>query len=388
VIPLQWPDGLNERIFLEQYWQQQPLLIRQAFPGFSTPLPADELAGLSLEEGTTPRLILRRNDGQYGLEHGPFDADRFTSLGDADWSLLITDVEKHLPELGAYLAPFHFLPDWRIDDLMISYAPDGASVGAHVDEYDVFLLQASGTRRWMIDSSGRDQRAVPDAGAGAELSLLANFEATDTMELQPGDLLYLPPGVPHHGVAVGADCTTWSIGCRAPSQADVLVEFAAVLAETLGTQRFRDPPLAPAMAGELTAESIQAFGELWQQATALTSAQLVELTGKLVTRSPGFTIEKSADGARRNVDAPLTRHPFCRFAHVPDGDTAKLFVDGQMYRCSVAFAKAVCAHKDVLIFPAEQFDKADLCVLQVLLDNDYLIAKTDGEATGAFTGEL
>ena len=346
MIALQWPDGLNEQLFLEQYWQQQPMLIRQAFPGFTTPLPADELAGLSLEEGSTPRLILRRNDGQYVLENGPFNADRFASLGDADWSLLVTDVEKHLPELTEYLTPFRFLPDWRIDDLMISYAPDGASVGAHVDEYDVFLLQASGTRRWMIGSSDGVQQSVPDA----TLNLLANFEATDTMELQAGDMLYLPPGVPHHGIAVGAECTTWSIGCRAPSQADVLVEFAAVLAETLGTQRFRDPPLAPAMAGELTAESIQAFGELWQQATTLTSAQLVELTGKLVTRSSGFAADHSADNATPHRIAPLTRHPFCRFAYVPDGDAARLFVDGQMYACSVAFAKAACAHGDYIGF--------------------------------------
>lgn len=366
---LQWPDGLDERQFLEQYWQQQPLLIRQAFPGFTTPLPADELAGLSLEAGTTPRLILRQSDGSYVLEHGPFDTDRFASLGEADWSLLITDVEKHLPEFAAYLAPFRFLPDWRIDDLMISYAPDGASVGAHVDEYDVFLLQASGTRRWMIDTSERDIQSVPDA----TLNLLANFEATDTMELQAGDMLYLPPGVPHHGIAVGAECTTWSIGCRAPSKTDVLVEFAAVLAETLDTQRFRDPPLAPATAGLLTAESIQAFGELWQQATTLTSTQLVELTGKLVTRSPGFTNNNSTAGARQNVDAPLTRHPFCRFVYVPDGGSAKLFIDGQMYSCSREFAKAVCAQTSVLNLPVEQPGSVDRRILQELLDNEYLI---------------
>lgn len=371
MIALQWPDGLNEQLFLEQYWQQQPLLIRQAFASFTTPLPADELAGLSLEEGTTPRLILRQSDGSYVLEHGPFDADRFASLGDADWSLLITDVEKHLPELSAYLAPFRFLPDWRIDDLMISYAPDGASVGAHVDEYDVFLLQASGARRWMIDTGDREQKAMPDADA--ELSLLANFEASDTMELQPGDLLYLPPGVPHHGVAVGDDCTTWSIGCRAPSQADVLAEFAAVLAEPLGTQRFRDPPLTPAVSGLLTTESIQAFGELWQQATALTATQLAELAGKLVTRSPGFVAAHGTDDASGDVNAPLARHPFCRFVYVPDGETAKLFVDGQMYSCSLVFAKAVCAQTGALDLSVKQLGREDRRIVQELLNNEYLI---------------
>ena len=154
--PIQWPSDIDECIFLDQFWQKKPLLIRQAFPDFVTPLPADELAGLSLEPDTSGRIIVRDSNGAYTLEHGPFAENRFATLTDNQWSLLVTDVEKHIPEFIAYLQPFRFIPDWRIDDLMVSYAPDGASVGAHVDDYDVFLLQASGKRRWLIEDKVRD----------------------------------------------------------------------------------------------------------------------------------------------------------------------------------------------------------------------------------------
>jgi len=124
---IQWPSELSAELFIQQYWQQKPLLLRQAFPDFQTPLPPDELAGLSLEEDTTPRLIIRDANGEYRLEHGPFEADRFASLDAGDWSLLVTDVEKHLPELAQWMNAFAFLPSWRIDDLMVSYAPDFAT---------------------------------------------------------------------------------------------------------------------------------------------------------------------------------------------------------------------------------------------------------------------
>ncbi|MFK7893026.1 MAG: cupin domain-containing protein, partial [Granulosicoccus sp.] len=129
-----WPEGLDESVFLRDYWQQKPLLLRDAFPGFETPLTADELAGLSVETDTTARLITCDDDDIYQLENGPFPEERFAQLTDNRWSLLVTDVEKLLPELRAWMEPFSFLPQWRVDDLMISYAPDGASVGAHVDE--------------------------------------------------------------------------------------------------------------------------------------------------------------------------------------------------------------------------------------------------------------
>ncbi len=368
MIALQWPDGLNEQLFLEQYWQQQPLLIRQAFPGFTTPLPADELAGLSLEEGSTPRLILRRNDGQYVLENGPFNADRFASLGDADWSLLVTDVEKHLPELTEYLTPFRFLPDWRIDDLMISYAPDGASVGAHVDQYDVFLLQASGTRRWSIDSRTDIKHTRVENSA---LKLLANFKATDTWDLQPGDLLYLPPGMPHHGVAVGDDCTTWSIGCRAPGMREILLSHAELLAEKIEDRRLTDSGLSISVPGEISSDAIESITALWHEATRLDTATATTLAGQLLTQAT-VSLELPEPSAAINSSLSsnklLTIEPFSRIAWSGDKNTVQLFVNGETHRCTKTLAIALCSipvDSSVL----ERLDKDDQDLLARLVES-------------------
>jgi len=278
---LQWPDGLSTQRFLDEFWQKKPLLIRQALPDFETPVTPDELAGMSLEEGTSGRIITENSAGQYEFEHGPFAPDRYDSIGDKDWSLLITDCEKHWPELIDWIKPFCFLPRWRMDDLMISFAPDGASVGAHIDEYDVFLLQASGTRRWQIDASENpDVSIVSDSS----LRILANFTPTDTQDLVPGDVLYLPPGVPHHGVAVGNDCTTWSIGFRAPSNLDVLDLFSEILLDTLPLQRFTDPVLQANSGAEITPAALQKIRHLWDQATHLNDEEFKRFVGILLTR--------------------------------------------------------------------------------------------------------
>jgi len=353
VVRLAWPDGLDEASFLARYWQRVPLLLRQAVPDFETPLPPDELAGLALEPDTTPRLIRKAPDGRYALEHGPFDADVFETLGTRDWSLLVTDVEKHLPELVDWLQPFRLAPDWRLDDLMVSFAPDGASVGAHMDEYDVFLLQASGTRRWSIDArAGVEYRSVVDG----DLRLVANFHATDTWDLAPGDLLYLPPGVPHHGVAVGDDCTTWSIGFRAPSAADVVAHFAQRLAERLAgalpQARLSDAGVGRGAPGEIDAATVDAVERVWRAATDLDRDTLVELTGELLTLSgTGMTPDdewgaddSTADGTADIVDLDaLAVAPFARLARVGRGDSVTLFANGESFRCSRALAERLFA---------------------------------------------
>ncbi len=410
---IHWPDSIDTRRFLTEYWQRQPLLIPQALPGFRSPLSPDELAGLALEEDTTPRLILRDAHGRYSLEHGPFKADRFDTLGNADWSLLVTDVEKHLPELAEWLAPFRFLPAWRFDDLMISYAPDGASVGAHVDEYDVFLLQASGRRRWEIGSarpdgenatfssradippdeplrgtsSGRSSgettadnsaQAMSEAD-GEELRLLPDFVADQSWVLEPGDLLYLPPGVPHHGTAIGDDCMTWSIGFRAPAQLDIVEQFSALLTDTLQHRRFQDPvfePLRGADAAEISSATVLRFAELWADAIRLDPTQLQDFVGRLVTANPlqSDPVPSDATSNSNGHQPPAmtwTRHPFSRFAFVNLGhgdasDRARLFVDGEAHDCSTAFARRLCDPADALISIDMAIDQRESALLNEL----------------------
>ena len=332
---IHWPSGLDTQTFLDEYWQKKPLLIKNALPGFETPVSPNELAGMSLEEGTAPRIITLDADGQYQLEHGPFEANRYDSIGDKDWSLLVSDCEKHWPELSEWIEPFRFLPRWRMDDLMISFAPDKASVGAHIDEYDVFLLQASGQRQWQIDASGDpDLTLVEDS----TLRLLANFQPTDSWELSPGDVLYLPPGVPHHGVAVGKDCTTWSIGFRAPSNLDVLDVFSEILLDNLPLVRFTDPPLRANNGAEIHPEAIERLRKLWEETTEISDDELVRLSGFLLTRG-GVTLDDSTDESACWKGELLRWHSFAQIAYTLIGDNAELYVNGESYKCSSAFAK-------------------------------------------------
>jgi 50S ribosomal protein L16 3-hydroxylase len=229
--------GLTARQFLCDYWQKKPLLIRQAFPGFGATLTPEELAGLSCEEDAQSRLVLE-NRGKWQLEQGPFDEERFSRLPKKGWSLLVQGVNHFLPEGAELLQKFNFIPTARLDDLMVSFAPDGGGVGPHFDSYDVFLLQGHGQRLWRV-SEQEDMELVE----GAPLRILKNFHTSQEWLLQPGDMLYLPPCLAHWGIAVGP-CMTWSVGFRAPSAQELGTQFLAHLQEHISLEgMYADPDL-------------------------------------------------------------------------------------------------------------------------------------------------
>lgn len=210
--------------FMRRYWQKKPLLIRQAIPDIAAPLSRDELFELADQDEVESRLITHfRNKWQ--LEHGPFAADELPSVKQRAWTLLVQGVDLHNDRARALLDRFRFVPDARLDDLMISYATDGGGVGPHFDSYDVFLLQVHGKRRWRIGAQ-RDLSLQP----GLPLKVLQHFEPEEEWVLEPGDMLYLPPHIAHDGVAEG-ECMTCSIGFRAPSTAELAAQFLYYLAE-------------------------------------------------------------------------------------------------------------------------------------------------------------
>jgi 50S ribosomal protein L16 3-hydroxylase len=249
--------GCEPEVFLRTYWQKQPTLMRSALPNFQCPITANDLAGLSMEAQAASRLVIGTGQ-RFKVEHGPFLESRFASLGKKNWTLLVQAVDQFDPDVRDLLSLFSFLPNWRIEDVMVSYAVAGGSVGAHVDQYDVFLLQARGARRWQID----DRISARSAGAhafieGAPLKLLRQFKPNVDQVLQPGDMLYLPPGVPHHGIALDDDCMTFSIGLRAPSVAEMLKDLLAceLIPEQL---RYADADLSMQEAGPtLSKESVR-----------------------------------------------------------------------------------------------------------------------------------
>lgn len=257
---LQFPDGLNARSFLARYWQREPMLMRQALPGFENPLPGDELAGLACEPDVESRIILERAEqSPWQVQHGPFDAERFAGLPPSHWTLLVQDVDKHIPEIGALLDRFDFLPRWRIDDLMVSYAEDQGSVGPHVDDYDVFLIQAEGHRRWRIAT---DPALPLDLIPELDIRILKQFRTDQEWLLEPGDILYLPPGVPHWGIAEGP-CQTWSVGLRAPAWRELADDWLAQVADRFTPMgRWQDqrsaPPSDPAELDQETLSTMRA----------------------------------------------------------------------------------------------------------------------------------
>ncbi len=249
---LDFPQGLDAAAFLREFWQRRPLLIRDAFPGFRSPLSGDELAGLACEPGVESRIVLEDGVRPWEVRHGPFAEADFAALPETHWTLLVQDVDKHVPAVAALLECFDFLPRWRLDDIMISFAADQGSVGPHTDEYDVFLIQAQGRRRWRIDPHpDPEARCVP----GLDLRILERFEAREQWVLEPGDCLYLPPGVPHWGIAEGP-CMTWSVGLRAPDWRELGgAWFDQVAATRLPRARYRDPdPQLPRWRGEIPAD--------------------------------------------------------------------------------------------------------------------------------------
>lgn len=185
---------------------------------------ADTLAGLALDEDVESRLVIGAGNGPWQLEQGPFEEDRFAALGERGWTLLVQSVDHYLTETSLLLDDFAFLPGWRLEDIMISYAAEGGSVGPHFDRYDVFLIQASGQRHWQLgpvcDEHSPQRSDTP-------LKMLAHMPVEQELTAGPGDVLYLPPGVAHHGIALDSHCVTWSVGFRAPDYRDLLTEIVA-----------------------------------------------------------------------------------------------------------------------------------------------------------------
>ena len=235
---LQLLGGLTATEFLAEYWQKKPLLVRNAIPGFVPCLNRTELVALAGQEGVESRLIVDAAKG-WRMKHGPLTKRSLPPFSQKKWTFLVQGVDLHHDGVHALMQQFRFVPDARLDDLMISYATDGGGVGPHFDSYDVFLLQAHGQRRWRIGRQ-KDLSLQP----GVPLKILQNFEAEEEFVLNPGDMLYLPPKYAHDGIAEG-ECMTWSIGFRVPQQGELARELLLGLADEafdgLGEALYRDP---------------------------------------------------------------------------------------------------------------------------------------------------
>jgi len=326
---------LDTRQFIAQHWQSKPLLIRQAIKDFQPELTADTLAGLALEDHIRSRIVLEhREESEWECRFGPFEESDFTTLPESHWTLLVQDVEKHLPQYASLLDYFSFLPRWRVDDLMVSYAVDGGSVGPHTDNYDVFLLQAQGQRQWHIQTEGVQ---VNELLADTDLRILKNFHADHCWTLDPGDMLYLPPGVAHHGIAIG-DCMTFSIGFRAPSQIDLLQAFTDQVSSNSESEKFYTDQADSdsSRRGELGQQSLQHFREMLRESLnndkAITQAVASLLTESVETPAWYQTDDWSLETFTNNlaITSTVKLHPAIRSFYIQKNGAVYWHVHGEV----------------------------------------------------------
>ena len=353
--------------FFEKYWQKEPVVIRGGLPTeLCTPVDNDELAGLACETEFRPRIIRKGDEGpsSWSLQMGPFSEDELKSLpSDGSWCLLLNDLEKHVSEFMDVLNLFDRFPRWRVADVQASISSEGGSVGAHSDQFDVFLIQGTGHKRWSISDCAEyvpdnDEAFFPDA----EVRVLKNFQPQSCSLLKQGDILYLPPKVAHHGVAEGCKtiCTTFSVGFLAPAHDELVLSYAQASVDTHdGSQRWRDPWLKPQEhVGEISSEAVAQAAEIIRQSMPKNDAEIARWFGCHATQSFGIDPSETIPGKDLSADelvvqfaeeGSLQRRADAKFAFVQEVKDGSLegglfFAAGNMWPLQSAAGMELARH--------------------------------------------
>jgi 50S ribosomal protein L16 3-hydroxylase len=351
-------NNFNTEQFLQDHWQKTPLLIRQGLANTEHLISPNELAGLACEAEIESRLVSYQQQ-QWQLRHGPFSDSDFSQLPDSHWTLLVQAVDHVSPAIAELMDSFRFIPNWRLDDIMVSYASEGGSVGPHFDNYDVFLVQANGQREWQLGQQCDESSTLLDH---PDLLLLDNFECEQRFLLNPGDILYIPPRYGHWGIAKDNDCITCSVGFRAPKVADIIGEYAEHLAQgVLSQQRFHDHrPQLQDNPGEISRQVIEQLRNLVVN-TVDDRQALESWFGQYMTQAKyehetdePIETEKSISGKLR-AGYPVCRDPASRFAYIPGQDHMQLFCNGRCWQLDCrysALAESLCGQT---VFSAGEF---------------------------------
>ena len=347
--PLTHLGDLTVAEFIADYWQQKPVCIRNGIAFEDALIAMDELAGLALEPEVESRLIENKGDiKDWQVTHGPLKEVDFNKERDFPWTLLVQGVDCFVPQVHDFLAKFRFLPSWRLDDLMISYATKGAGVGAHYDRYDVFLIQGEGQRQWQIGQTCSENSALM---AHDQLCLLQDFEWHEEFILNPGDMLYIPPLVAHQGVAVSDACVTYSVGFRSPSHGDVLTTFADERSIDISADlRLKDQGFTP-NSGEISAADVEGLMQLMRD--QITPENVAQWFGKHSTEAKYPALDMAEDAMDlaelesiiNDAYGVLRVSEGVRLAYTWQGDGGlTLFVQGEALPCppeATAFVEAI-----------------------------------------------
>jgi len=324
--------NISKEDFLANYWQKKPLVIRGAFPDFEMPFTAEELAGLACDTDAPSRMIIEHGlppeNKPWQVKLAPFEDEDFTTLPDSHCTFLVNDLERYIPELGNLIEPFRFIPDWRIDDLMVSYAEDKGTVGPHTDDYDVFLIQGEGKRRWkVITREDYPKELIPDL----PIALLKEFDEDEDWLLEAGDMLYLPPHMPHYGVAEGA-CFTFSVGFQAPRTVDLVQNWLETFSkDSAFNKRFTDKNRTlQNNSGEITQNDLKTLSSMMINAIKEQQSGLNVFLGKQLTETRGEAPPVDDDLSDFELDdqADYERESWLRLAYIEEKDSLHFFADG------------------------------------------------------------
>ena len=330
--------GMSPAEFLSRFWQKKPLFVRQGLADFADPLTPSELAGLACEDGVESRLV---DSTTWRVRFGPHPENAFRKLPKTRWTLLVQEVQRFVPEAADLLDAFSFLPNHRIDDVMVSFAPKGGTVGPHDDSYDVFLVQGQGRRRWRLDArKNRDRTLEPNL----DLKILKRFEPQQEFVCERGDVLYVPPGVAHHGVALD-DCLTYSVGFRAPNRGELWHELVHDAAETQAAAvLYRDPDISPCThPGEIDLASRERIREM-VRALDLSDDAIDRFFGRFTSRlkpdhdlvPPPREMRVSDFSKRWRRGDALVRSEECRFSYFRSGRSLLFYYGGHEIELSPA----------------------------------------------------
>jgi 50S ribosomal protein L16 3-hydroxylase len=314
---------------MRRHWQKKPLVIRQAIPGFKPLLDRAALFAVAAGDAVESRLVVKNPKARgagWNMRHGPFARRSLPPLGQAGWTLLLQGMDLHHDAVHALINQFRFIPDARLDDLMISFATDGGGVGPHFDSYDVFLLQAHGQRRWRIGRQ-KNLELQPDV----PLKILARFEPEEEFVLEPGDMLYLPPRYAHDGIAEG-ECMTYSIGFRAPASAEMAQEILQGLAESCmdegASSLYRDPSQGATENSAAIPESLATFAKASLERALKDPLALARVLGETLSEPKANVWFEDSGGADRGSALRLDRRTRMLY------DRHHVFINGESFRAS------------------------------------------------------
>lgn len=349
--PLALLGGQTPAQFMRRHWQKKPLLVRQAAPDLVPPVTRQHLFALAGRDDAESRLVERSGDDGWRLSRGPFGRRSLPPLARQGWTLLVQGLDLHVPAAHELLSRFRFVPDARLDDVMISYASDGGGVGPHLDAYDVFLLQVQGQRRWRIGRV-RDDRLVE----GLPLKILQHFEPEQTWVLEPGDMLYLPPRWGHDGVAVGGDCMTCSVGFRSSSVVELAGELLARLADPddegegpRAARQYRDPRQPATTTPGLIPADLQDFARQAVQSVLAAPRRLEAALGEWLTE-PKPSVWFETGPAALRVGQGVRLNPRTRMMY----DAHHVFINGECFRAAGRDAQLMRQLADARALPAER----------------------------------